>query len=120
MKKQLLALTLVVFFAFGASASNGKGEAESPKAVNYKEVVSEIKYPQVCKEKGIEGQVIVTLEIDEMGNVISHEFGSYPCTDLRDVVKDVLPSLTFSPAKDKNGVAVAGKIALPVNFKLTI
>lgn len=120
MKKQLLAFTLTVLFAFGALAGNGKGEAESPKAVNYKKVISQIEYPQVCKEKGIEGQVIVTLKIDEMGNVMSHEFGSYPCTDLRDAVEKVIPNLTFSPAKDKNGVAVVGKIAVPVNFKLTI
>lgn len=119
MKKQLLALTMV-FFVLGALANNGKGEAESPKAVNYKEVISEIVYPQVCKEKGIEGQVIVTLKIDEMGKVISHEFGSYPCTDLRDAVKNIIPSLNFTPAKNENGEAVVGKVALPVNFKLTI
>lgn len=121
MKKQLLVLTLALF-VFGAQANNGKGkgEAESPKPTNYKEVISQIEYPQVCKEKGIEGQVVVTLKIDEAGNVINHEFGSYPCTDLRDAVKDVIKDLKFKPAKDKNGNAVVGKIAVPVNFELTI
>ena len=121
MKKQILALAMM-FFVLGAFATNGNGEgvAESPKPVNYKDVISAIEYPQVCKEKGIEGQVIVTLKIDEMGKVISHEFGKYPCTDLRDAVEKVLPDLNFTPAKDKNGNAVVGKIAVPVNFKLTI
>lgn len=119
MKKQLLVLTLALF-VFGAQANNGKGEAESPKPTNYKEVISQIEYPKVCKEKGIEGIVIVTLKIDEIGNVINHEFDSYPCTDLRDAVKGVIKDLKFKPAKNEKGQAVVGKIAVPVNFKLTI
>lgn len=121
MKKQLLVLTLALL-VFGAQANTGlgNGEAESPKATNYKEVISQIEYPQVCKEKGIEGTVIVTLKIDETGNVINHEFGSYPCTDLRDAVKAVIKDLKFMPAKNANGTSVVGKIAVPVNFKLTI
>lgn len=119
MKKQLLALTLTLF-VFGAIANNGNDKAEGPKPTNYKEVISKIEYPKECKEKGIEGIVVVTLKIDSDGKVINHEFGSYPCTDLRDAVKDKLKELKFTPAKDANGTAVVGKIALPVNFKLTI
>ncbi|MEO9485185.1 MAG: energy transducer TonB [Ekhidna sp.] len=121
MKKQLLTLTLVLF-VFGALANNGgvKGEAESPKPTNYKEVISKIVYPKVCQEKGIEGKVIVTLKVDETGNVINHEFDSYPCSDLRDAVKDVIKDLKFKPAKNEEGTAIVGKIAVPVNFKLTI
>ncbi|WP_370087172.1 energy transducer TonB [Ekhidna sp.] len=119
MKKQLLALTMV-FFVLGALANNGNDKSESPKATNYKEVISKIEYPQVCKEKGVEGKVIVTLKVDQAGKVINHEFDSYPCTDLRDAVKEVLKDLTFVPAKNKEGEAVVGKIAVPVNFKLTI
>lgn len=120
MRKQLLILAMS-FFVLGASAGNGDGKkAESPKALNYKEVISDIEYPQVCKEKGIEGQVLVTLKIDQFGKVINHRFESYPCTDLRDAVKKVLPNLNFTPAKNSNGEAVVGLIAVPVNFKLTI
>ncbi|WP_462248532.1 energy transducer TonB [Ekhidna sp.] len=121
MKKQLLVLTLALL-VFGAQANNGKGkgEAEAPKPTNYKEVISQIEYPQVSKEKGVEGVVIVTLKIDKLGNVINHEFDSYPCTDLRDAVKSVIKDLKFQPAKDANGKEVVGKIAVPVNFKLTI
>ncbi|WP_436517057.1 energy transducer TonB [Ekhidna sp. To15] len=121
MKKHLLVLTLALF-VFGAQANNGngKGEAEGPKPTNYKEVISQIEYPKVCQEKGIEGKVIVTLKVDETGKVINHEFGSYPCTDLRDAVKDAIKDLKFVPAKDANGNAIVGKIAVPVNFKLTI
>lgn len=118
MKKTLLILTLV-FFVFGALANNG-GKAESPKPTNYKEVISKIEYPKVSKLKGIEGTVVVTLKINKAGKVINHEFDSYPCTDLRDAVKDIIKDLEFTPAKDAEGNTVVGKIAVPVNFKLTI
>ena len=119
MKKHLLVLTLALF-VFGVQANNGKGKAENPKPTNYKEVISQIEYPKVSKEKGIEGTVIVTLKIDADGNVINHEFEDYPCTDLRDAVKGVINDLKFTPAKDVDGKAVVGKIAVPVSFKLTI
>ena len=110
----------MVFFVVFAFANNGEGKAESPKSVNYKDVISKIEYPKVCKEKGIEGMVIVTIKVDKEGNVLNHKFESYPCTDLRDAVKDILPELQFTPAKNAKGQAVVGKIAVPVNFKLTI
>ncbi|WP_425391940.1 TonB family protein [Ekhidna sp.] len=119
MKKQLLILAMV-FCVIATQANNGDGKAVSPKPMNYKEVVSNIEYPLVCKEKGIEGQVLVTLKINKEGKVINHRFEKYPCTDLRDAVKDILPKLNFEPAKNANGEAVVGKIAVPVNFKLTI
>ncbi|GAB4251386.1 MAG: hypothetical protein Tsb0034_30370 [Ekhidna sp.] len=116
--KKLIVTLITAIFVFGASASNGK--AEQAKVTNYKEVLSKIEYPQVCKEKGIEGKVIVNLVIDENGNITSHEFVAFPCTDLRDAVKTSLSQLQFIPARDENGVAVKGKFTLPVNFKLTI
>ncbi|SNS84383.1 TonB family C-terminal domain-containing protein [Ekhidna lutea] len=119
MKKQLLILTMVLC-VLGVQATNGDGEAVNPKPTNYKEVISTIDYPQVCKEKGIEGKVIVTLKINKEGKVINHRFEEYPCSDLRDAVKDILPNLNFEPAKNAAGQSVVGLIAVPVNFKLTI
>ncbi len=119
MKKQILSLVMI-FFVVGVMANGGEKKAESPKSINYKEVLSKIEYPRVCKEKGIEGKVIVTVKVDTEGKVINHEFESYPCTDLRDAVKNILPELRFTPATNEKGEAVVGKIAVPVNFKLTI
>ena len=101
-------------------ANHNDDKAMSPKPVNYKEVISDIEYPLVCKEKGIEGLVIVSLKVGMDGKVINHQFETYPCTDLRDAVKDILPELVFEPAKDKDGEVVVGRITIPVNFKLTI
>ncbi|MEQ8904259.1 TonB family protein [Ekhidna sp.] len=119
MRKQLLILTMVLC-VLGVQANNGNGKAENPKPTNYQEVISTIEYPQVCKEKGIEGKVIVTLKIDKEGKVINHRFEEYPCSDLRDAVKAKLSDLNFEPAKNSAGQSVVGLIAVPVNFKLTI
>lgn len=116
--KKLFSLLITAILVVGAYAGNGK--SEEAKVTNYKEVLSEIEYPQVCREKGIEGKVVVDLVIDELGKVVDHEFVSYPCTDLKEVVKESLSKLRFSPAKDDNGKAVKSVFTLPVNFKLTI
>ncbi len=112
----LLSFTLALFFA--SYAENDK--AEAPKMNNYKQVLSEIEYPQVCREKGIEGKVIVMLRISAQGEITDYEFKAAPCTDLEEVVEASLPKMKFTPATDKDGNAIAGIITFPVNFKLTI
>lgn len=120
MRKQFLVLVMVLV-VFGVQANNGNtGKAVGPKPTNYKEVISQIEYPKVCMEKGIEGTVVAMLKVNTEGKVINHKFDSYPCTDLRDSVKDVIKDLKFKPAKDTNGANVVGWIAVPVKFKLTI
>ena len=118
MKKTLLMLLSVCFILI----VNGQplSTAKVAEVTNYKEVLSQIEYPQVCKEKGIEGKVIVSLKVDADGNLVSHEFITYPCSDLKGVVTEALPKLKFSPAINQHGDAVAGRITMPINFKLTI
>lgn len=116
--KKLAAFTLL--FAIVTLGYAGNGTPESPKATNYKQILKEITYPQVCREKGIEGKVIVMLKIDKFGEIDSYEVKSSPCSDLREAVEAALPSMTFKPATNENGDNVAGSITLPVNFKLTI
>lgn len=116
--KKLLTIAITAIFVFGAYAGNG--EAKEAKVTNYKEVLSQIEYPQVCREQGIEGKVIVHLIINENGEISNHEFASYPCTDLRDAVENSLSQLQFIPARNDKGEAVKGAFTLPVNFKLTL
>ena len=117
--KQLLSMLLSLLLVVSLYAQP-MAEARDLEITNYKEVVSQIEYPQVCKEKGIEGQVLVSLEIGIDGNVISHQFISFPCTDLRDVVQDALSKFTFNPAVDDHGQAIPSRITMPVKFELTI
>ena len=116
--KKVFTLIMVVAFTLTLNAQNELGEG--PKATNYKEVLKEIEYPKVCREKGIEGRVVVALEINKEGKVMGYEFLASPCSDLRVAVESSLSKLIFQPATDVNGKAVDGKITLPVNFQLSI
>lgn len=111
----LLSFTLIIC-VYGQPLSSAK----VVEVTNYEEVLSQIVYPQVCKEKGIEGKVIVSLEIDEQGNVVSHEFISSPCSDLKEVVYNSLAKFNFSPAVNDSGQTIKSRITMPVNFELTI
>lgn len=113
-------LTVLFLFAFAFTTYAGGGAVENAKATNYKEVLKQIEYPQVCREKGIEGQVLVLLRIGKNGQIKSYKIKSAPCSDLEVAVENSLPFLTFEPGRDGNGKAVSSKVVLPVNFKLTI
>ena len=110
----LLSLTLICVY------SQPLTTAKDVEVTNYKEVVSQIVYPQDSKEQGIEGTVIVSLEVNHQGKLVSHEFISYPCTDLRGAVKASLASLTFAPALDDSGNKIASRMTMPVKFELSI
>ena len=116
--KKLIAIAFTAVFVFASYANDDK--AKQVKVTNYKDVVSEIEYPLVCKQKGIEGRVIVSLTVDANGDILESEFLAFPCDDLKEAVTDVLPDLKFNPARDENGKAIKGKFILPVNFKLDI
>ena len=94
--------------------------AKDVEVTNYTEVISQIEYPRDSKEKGIEGTVIVSLEIDHQGNLVGHEFISYPCNALAGVVKESLAKLQFSPATNDAGNAITSRITMPVKFELSI
>lgn len=116
--KKLLSIAITALFVFGAYAENG--EEKEVKVTNYKEVISSIEYPQSCREKGIEGKVIVQILVDEFGTIKGEEFVAYPCVELRDAVKSSISKLQFSPARNEKGEAINGVFTLPVNFKLTL
>ena len=79
---------------------------------------SKIKYPIVCREKGIEGVVKVKITVDKRGQIRRYRILESPCSDLREAVEQVLPSLEFEPATVE-GREVNSKIVIPVDFRLT-
>ncbi|MEM6735293.1 MAG: energy transducer TonB [Bacteroidota bacterium] len=117
--KKILMMILTICFVLNVYAQEDT-YARVVEVTNYKEVVSKIQYPRNCKEQGIEGRVIVSLKIDESGNLISHEFVSFPCVDMKEVVKNALSGFTFKPAINQDGQTIASRITLPVNFELSI
>ncbi|MBC6401078.1 MAG: TonB family protein [Ekhidna sp.] len=118
MKKMLFMLLSVCFMP----CANGQllSSAKAAEVTNYKEVLSQIDYPQACVQEGIEGRVIVSLKVDAKGNLVSHEFISYPCPNLKRAVTKALPKLKFNTAINRHGDAVAGRVTIPIIFKLAI
>ncbi|MEM6814389.1 MAG: TonB family protein [Bacteroidota bacterium] len=117
--KKMVMMILSIYFALNVYAQENIS-AKVVEVTNYKEVVSKIQYPKYCKEQGIEGKVIVSLKIDQSGNLISHEFVSFPCVDMKEVVKNALSGFTFNPAVNQHGQTVASQITLPITFELSI
>ena len=113
-------VTVVMFLAagFGALASDGGKEKPTAVVTNYSEVLSQISYPEVCREQAIEGKVIVEILVDRKGRIRKHEIIESPSEELSKAVIDAVPTLEFTPAIS-GGKAVSSKILIPVNFKLT-
>ncbi len=118
MKKSLLAV--LSFVLVTSVFAQPLPSAKNVEVTNYKEVLSQIDYPQVCRENGIEGVVLVSLNIDEQGKLVGHEFISYPCSDLKSAVKESLSKLKFSAAVGESGKAITSRITMPVKFELSI
>ncbi|MEQ8474027.1 MAG: TonB family protein [Marinoscillum sp.] len=119
MKKSVLSaiVLLSAVIVFGASDPM---KATSAKALNLQEVASTIEYPTATNEGGIEGTVMMEIEIDAQGNVSEKTALSYPCTRLKEVVEAAVADLKFEPARDAFGDAMASTLKIPFQFELKI
>lgn len=116
MKKVRTALVIALLsVGFIAVANNGDPK---PIVSNYSQVISQVEYPMDCREKGIEGTVMVQITVDRQGSMIDYKILESPCSDLASAVEKVLPGLSFQPAL-VDGKAVSSKILIPVEFRLT-
>ncbi|NHZ84809.1 MAG: TonB family protein [Planctomycetia bacterium] len=76
------------------------------------------KYPEIAREGGIEGTVIVQVFIDKYGNVTKAVIlKGIPGTGLDEAAIDALRKTRFRSAKQR-GKSVGVWISIPVNFKL--
>lgn len=117
--KKLIAVVIIGLMILPAFSYDGGGDKPTPTLKNYKEVLSQVKYPTVCRTKGIEGTVKVKITVDQSGQMKGYQILEFPCSDLKKAVEDVLPDLEFEPAQ-KNGQAVTSKIIVPIDFRLTL
>ncbi len=76
-----------------------------------------IRYPESAKNKGVQGGVIVAVEIDENGNVVNTEIleGFYPECD--EEASNAIKKVKFRPAY-KDGVPIKSEVVIPINFRL--
>jgi len=87
MRKLVLSLLAVsilsVNFAFSMS------DSESTKISKTNDVIevlkSQIKYPEFAKENNIQGEVLVSLKVDENGKIVVNQINSFSSTMIADV-----------------------------------
>lgn len=76
-------------------------------------------YPAKARARGWEGRVVLLLDIDAHGRVVSASVAeSSGRTALDDAARDAARGWTFAPAL-REGAAVAGTLRVPVRFELT-
>lgn len=120
MKNIAITTLLALLFVTTAFASDPTVAVVSAKATNLNEVISNIKYPKVSNENGIEGKVVVVLKISAEGNVTENKFVTYPNIQMKEAVDVVLKDLKFTPARNSDGEAIQTSVRIPINFELTI
>ncbi|MEZ4772873.1 MAG: energy transducer TonB [Bacteroidia bacterium] len=90
---------------------------EEPQPVNMSEVQKLIGYPQIARDAGIQGSVIVRVLVDKKGNYTKHKVINQVHPILEKAVTDHIDKLQFTPA-------IQGKkpiqfwVNIPFNFKL--
>lgn len=119
MKKSILTL-IILLSAVVVFAGSDPMKATSAKALNLQEVASNISYPSDSHLNGIEGVVMMRVDIDADGNVSEQKALSYPCSRLKEAVETAVADLKFEPAKNAFGEAVASSVKIPFEFELKI
>ena len=127
-----LGLTLGVVACSDTTGPSFPGDAEEPDAasVPYKNVddppelvggmtafQESITYPEMAKEAGIEGRVIVQFVVDKDGNVTNPELVREDHTLLNDAALTAVKEQTFEPGLEE-GELVPVQMSLPVTFRL--
>lgn len=76
-----------------------------------------VKYPQVARENGIEGQVIVSAQIDTDGEVLKVVVRNSKQKIFEDAARDAVSKLTFTPAT-RNGKPIKKWVTVMIRFEL--
>ncbi len=91
---------------------------EEPKPLNMNEFLAAIGYPEMAKQAGITGKVLVRVNVDAAGNYVQHILLKTPHSILSNAVESKLPMLKFTPAI-QNDKPVICWVTIPVDFVLT-
>ena len=106
-----------------SSASTEDGEVltvveDPPELVGGMSALQEsISYPEMVKEAGIEGRVIIQFIVDQDGNVTNPKVTRGVHEALNQAALDAVKEQTFKPGKQE-GQSVPVQMSLPVTFRL--
>lgn len=91
---------------------------QSLEPLNYQNVLQSISYDARALEAGLEGTVVLMIQVDENGHYFDHEIleGSHPI--LVRAVEDKIHQLEF-PKPEYQGESVSALVMVPFRFRLT-
>ena len=90
---------------------------EEPTPVNMGDIQKLIGYPQIARDAGIEGTVVVRVLVDKAGNYSRHRVINQVHPILTKAVEEHIDKLRFSPAI-QGGKPIPFWVNIPFNFKL--
>lgn len=90
---------------------------QEPVPVNIDDIKTLIGYPQIARDAGIQGQVVVRVLVDKTGNYDRHKVVKSVHPILDDAVQRQLSKLKFTPAI-QGGRPIKFWVNIPFNFKL--
>ena len=89
---------------------------KEPRSLNMTEVVKNIGYPQIARDAGIQGSVVVRVLIDHEGNYLRHQVINREHPILSREVEKHVSELRFEPAI-QGGKPIAFWVNVPFVFK---
>ncbi|MEO0468619.1 MAG: energy transducer TonB [Bacteroidota bacterium] len=90
---------------------------EEPAPVNMDDIKKLIGYPQIARDAGIEGNVVVRVLVDKKGNYSKHRVINQVHPILAKAVEEHIGKLKFTPAI-QGGRPIKFWVNIPFNFKL--
>ncbi len=90
---------------------------EEPTPINMDDIKKVIGYPQIARDAGIEGTVVVRVLVDKKGNYSKHRIINQVHPILTKAVEEHIQKLRFSPAI-QGGKPIPFWVNIPFNFKL--
>lgn len=90
---------------------------EEPKAVNLADIKKLVGYPQIARDAGIQGEVVVRILVDEKGNYSKHKVIKQMHPILAKAVEDQVSKLKFTPAI-QGGKPIKFWVNVPFRFTL--
>lgn len=90
---------------------------EEPQPINMDDIKKLIGYPQIARDAGIEGSVVVRVLVDKKGNYSKHKVINQVHPILAKAVESHVSKLRFTPAI-QGGKPIQFWVNIPFNFKL--
>lgn len=90
---------------------------EEPKPVNMADIKKLVGYPQIARDAGIQGDVVLRILVDEKGNYVKHKIIKQAHPILAQACEAQVPKLKFTPAI-QGGKSIKFWVNVPFKFTL--